>query len=149
VAPASATERIFKWFSVGIFSRFVVVRFFLAHLDEVSLELESEKDPDPILSFEVVVRNEVGIFRFGMMEWFVCASPAGVLVFCPASLTESSFKEFVDVWVAVAMGIDVDGAERWDRTEGQVPGCQSHRQQKISNKQPKQRKLHPRLTTRP
>jgi hypothetical protein len=76
---------------------------------EVTLEFESDENADSILRFEIVC-DEVGIVGC-FSDGFAVASPTRVLVFCPASSTQSSREVFVDIRAVVAIVFDVVGAE--------------------------------------
>ena len=73
------------------------------------LVLESDKDADSILRFDLVCDEMGG--GVCLVNCQPVPSPARVLVFRPASLTQSSADEFVDVRAVVAIGFDVEGAE--------------------------------------
>jgi hypothetical protein len=86
-----------RWFSVGFFPLRCFFDFFLSNLDEdkVTLVLEVEEDSDSILRFERV-RAEGGIVE-GMCDVFAVDPPTRVLVPRPASLTQSSREELLDI----------------------------------------------------
>ena len=96
---------------MGAGSRRSLVFLFLAHGDEleVALILKSDEDADSISCFDLVC-DEMGS-GVCLVNWQPVPSPVRVLVFRPASLTQSSADEFVDVRAVVAIGFDVEGAE--------------------------------------
>ena len=75
----------------------------------MALILESDKDADARSRFDLVCDEMGG--GVCLVNWQPVPSPARVLVFRPASLTQSSADEFVDVGAVVAIGFDVEGAE--------------------------------------
>jgi hypothetical protein len=85
--------------------------FFLSNLDEVevTLVLEIEKDSDSVLRFKRVC-EEGGLIE-GIACAFVIGPPTRVLVPRPASLTQSSCEELVDICATVSIVLDLVGAE--------------------------------------
>ena len=116
--PASITLRILKWFSVGIFFIFLRLAcvlsfwsFLLAHsVDlEVSLEVESDEDPDSKLRFEEC-GNVVGVI-LRVEEGFVVGSPTGLLISRPTSLLELLCENSVGGGPVLASVSNVDTVE--------------------------------------
>jgi 2-methylaconitate cis-trans-isomerase PrpF len=70
----------------------------------VTLALEIDEDSDPILRFERV-REDGGIVE-GIGDAFAGGTPTRVLVPRPASLTQSSREELVDIRAAVSIDLD-------------------------------------------
>jgi hypothetical protein len=70
---------------VGFFLDFLRFFFFLAYADEVEVTLvfESDEDSNSVLSFKLICYGEG--FVVCSKDRFAVASPARVLVFCPAS----------------------------------------------------------------
>ena len=85
--------------------------FFLAHSVEleVSLEVESDKDPISKLRFEEC-GNVVGVI-LRMEEGFVVGSPTGLLVFRPTSLLELLCENSVGGGPVLASVSNVDSVE--------------------------------------
>ena len=75
----------------------------------MALVFESDEDANSIVRFKLVC-DEVGIVVCST-DPHVVASPTRVLVFRPASSTQPSLEEFVDVRAVVAISFDVAGAE--------------------------------------
>ena len=96
---------------MGTCSRPFDVLLFLAHRDEleVALILESDKDADSVLRIDLIC-DEMGSGVY-LVNWQLVSSPARVLVFRPASSTQSSADDFIDVRAVVAIVLDVEGAE--------------------------------------
>ena len=84
--------------------------FFSAHPGEleVTLVLESDENTKSVVRFELSRDKEGVVVCF--KEGFAVASPTRVLVFRPASSTQSSREVFVDVRAVVAIVFDVVGA---------------------------------------
>jgi hypothetical protein len=94
---------------VGNFSRFDFLR--LADLDEleVPLVLESDEDANSILRFKLCCDGVA--FGTGFKERFAGASPTRVLMFRPASSSQPTTEELVDVRSVMVIVSDVVGAE--------------------------------------
>ena len=75
----------------------------------MTLVLEIDKDSGSILRFESV--REEGGFIEGIDGAFAVGPPTRVLVPRPASMTQSSREELVDVRAAVSIGLDMVGVE--------------------------------------
>lgn len=82
---------------------------------EESLVFESAKDFDSIARFSLVCDELCGGECFADVD--AVSPPAGVLVFRPASLTQSSDDELVDfATVVVAIGSELDKVESYCRS---------------------------------
>jgi hypothetical protein len=98
-----------KWFSVGTFVLHLLL-FLSAHPGEleVTLVLESDENTKSVVRFELSRDKEEGVVVC-FEEGFAVASPTPVLLFRPASSTQSSREVFVDVRAVVAIAFDMVG----------------------------------------